>query len=62
LGFTKTDVDSNFYYLVDDSNMLVLALYVEDLILIGSSEKFVACGKVEMAREFDMKDISYVNT
>jgi hypothetical protein len=33
LGFTKTNVDSNLYYLVDYSNLLVLVLYVNDLIL-----------------------------
>jgi hypothetical protein len=37
LGFIKIDVDSNLYYLIDDSNMLVLVLYVDDLILTGSS-------------------------
>jgi hypothetical protein len=61
LGFTKTDADSNLYYLVDDSNLLVLVLYVDDLILTGSSEKLIAWCKVELAREFDMKDIGLMH-
>jgi hypothetical protein len=38
LGFTKTVADPNLYYLFDRSDLLVLVLYVDDLILIGSSE------------------------
>jgi hypothetical protein len=36
LDFTKTYADSNLYYLVDDSNLLVLVLYVNNIILTGS--------------------------
>jgi hypothetical protein len=46
LGFTKTTADPNFYYLFDRSDLLVLVLYVDDLILTGSSEKLIAGCKV----------------
>lgn len=36
LGFTKTYVDPNIFYLFDKFELLVLALYVDDLILIGN--------------------------
>jgi hypothetical protein len=61
LGFTKTDADSNLYYLVDHSNLLVLVLYVDDLILTGSSKKLIEWCKAELAREFDMKDIGLMH-
>jgi hypothetical protein len=49
LGFTKTVTDLNLYYLFDRSNLLVLVLYVDDLILTGSSKKLIAWCKIEMA-------------
>jgi hypothetical protein len=39
------------------SDLLVLVLYVDDLILTGSLEKIIAVCKVVLAEEFDMKDI-----
>lgn len=42
LGFTKTVADSNIYYLFDIYDLLILVLYVNDLILKGSSEKLIA--------------------
>ena len=33
LGFTKSKVDSNLYYKVDDDGILILLLYVDDLFL-----------------------------
>jgi hypothetical protein len=54
LGFTKTFVYPNLYYLFDRSDFLVLVLYVDDLILTWSSEKLIAWCKVELAREFEM--------
>jgi hypothetical protein len=61
LGFTKTDADSNLYYLVDHSNLLVLVLYVDNLILTRSSRKLIEWCKTELAREFDMKDIGLMH-
>jgi len=36
LGFTKSTVDPNLYYLFDKYDLLILVLYVDDMILIGS--------------------------
>ena len=35
LGFTKSKVDSNLYYKVEDGNPVTLLLYVDDLSLTG---------------------------
>ena len=35
LGFTKSKVDSNLYYKVEDDNPVMLLLYVDDLFVIG---------------------------
>lgn len=61
LGFTKTDADSNLYYLVDHSNLLVLVLYVDDLTLTKSSNKLIEWCKAKLAREFAMKHIGLMH-
>ena len=33
LGFTKSKVDSNLYYKVEDGNPVILLLYVDDLLV-----------------------------
>ena len=35
LGFTKSKLDSNLYYKVEDGNPMTLLLYVDDLFLTG---------------------------
>ena len=37
LGFVKSDVDPNLYYLMVENEPLILVLYVDDLFLTGSS-------------------------
>jgi hypothetical protein len=61
LGFTKFAVDHNLYYLFDNFDLLVLALYVDDLILIISSKKLVPWCKTKLTREFDMKYIGLMH-
>ena len=38
LGFTKSKVDSNLYFTVEDKNLVILLLYVDDLFLTGEEE------------------------
>ena len=61
LGFTKTDADSNLYYLVDHSNLLVLVLYVDDPTLTKSSNKLREWCKEKLVREFAMKHIGLMH-
>eukprot|EP00253_Pinus_taeda_P029726 PITA_29726 len=56
IGFVKSDVDLNLYYLVVESEPLILILYVDDLFLTGSSKLIEDCRK-NLATEFDMKDL-----
>ena len=35
LGFTKSKVDSNLYYKVEEGNPVILLLYVDDLFVTG---------------------------
>jgi hypothetical protein len=61
LGFTKILANTNLYCLFDRFDLLVLILYLDDLILIGSSEKLIAWCKIELARVSDMKDIDLMH-
>ena len=36
LSFTKSEADSNLYYVFVEGELLILVLYVDDLFLIGS--------------------------
>ena len=35
LGFTKSKVDSNVYFKVENDGIMILLLYVDDLFLTG---------------------------
>ena len=56
MGFVKTDVDPNLYYLNVENEPLILVLYVDDLFLTGSFRLIKDCKK-NLAKEFDMKDL-----
>jgi hypothetical protein len=43
LGFTKSDVDPNLYYKVENGCPLILVLYVDDLFLTGDEKLIVGC-------------------
>ena len=45
LGFTKSKVDSNLYYKVEDEGIMILILYVDDLFLKGKEKLISECNK-----------------
>jgi hypothetical protein len=57
MGFTKSETDPNLYYIFVGTNLLILVLYVDDLFLTSAEKLIVRC-KVDMAIEFEMKDIN----
>jgi hypothetical protein len=60
LGFTKSDVDPNLYYKVEDGCPLILVLYVDDLFLTGDEKLIDGC-KRELTLEFEMKDLGLMH-
>jgi hypothetical protein len=56
MGFTKSEADSNLYYIFVQIDLLILVLYVDDLFL--TVEKLIAGCKANMVVEFEMKDIT----
>ena len=56
MGFVKSNAHPNLYYLVVESEPLILVLYVDELFLTGSSRLIEDCKK-NLTTEFDMKDL-----
>ena len=56
LGFIKSDVDPNLYYLMVKNEPLILVLYVDDFFLTRSSG-LINYRKKNLETEFDKKDM-----
>eukprot|EP00253_Pinus_taeda_P005014 PITA_05014 len=60
LGFTRSEVDPNLYFKVEDDKPLILVLYVDDLFLTSVDPLILKCMR-ELAFEFKMKDLGLVH-
>ena len=60
LGFTKSKVDSNLYYKVEDGNSVMLLMYVDDLFVIGI-DGLSADTKMKLTVELEMKYLGMMN-
>ena len=60
MGFTKSEVDPNLYYIVIGEEPLILVLYVDDLVITGV-ERLIENYKRNLASEFEMKDIGFMH-
>ena len=56
MGFVKSEVDANLYYLVVGAEILILVLYVDNMFLTSSLRFIVDC-KRNLAEEFKLKDL-----
>ena len=54
LYFTKSKVDSNLYYKVENDWIMILLLYVDDLFLTGKENLISECKK-KFAAKLEMK-------
>ena len=60
LGFTKSKVNSNLYYKVEEGNSVILLLYVDDLFVTGE-DGLIADTKRKLVVEFEMKDLGMMH-
>ena len=60
LGFTKSEADANLYHIMVEGKQLIIALYVDDLILTGDDQLIMSC-KENLAREFEMKNMGLMH-
>ena len=60
MDFTKSKVDSNLYYKVEDGNPVMLLLYVDDLF-VTNMDVLITDTKRNLAAEFEMKDLGMMH-
>jgi hypothetical protein len=60
MGFEKSDVDPNLYYIIRGEDMLILILYVDALFITGAEDLIAEC-KLELASKFEMTDIGLMH-
>lgn len=56
----RSSFDHNLYYLHQDNNILIVMLYVDDLLITGSSSKMVKWIKHFLQQTFDMTDLGQI--
>ena len=60
IGFQKSEVDPNLYYIVVGGVPFILLLYVDDLFITGGEHLIDACKK-DLASEFEMTDLGLMH-
>jgi hypothetical protein len=60
LGFEKSEVDPNLYFIVVGEDPVILLLYVDDLF-ITEAERLISSYKESIASEFEMTDIGLMH-
>jgi len=60
MGFWKSDVDRNLYYIIRGEDTLILILYVDDLFITGVEHLITEC-KRGLTSEFEMSDIGLMH-
>jgi len=57
-GFKRSKNDPNLYVNRDrNGDVVLLSIYVDDLIIIGSADKLIIEIKIKLSQEFEMKDL-----
>jgi len=62
LGFKRSESDYCLYVLVDDSTVIYLGLYVDDILLCGNNPHSINLVKQRLSNRFRMKDLGVVKT
>ena len=60
-GFKRTSLDSNLYIKTTDSDIILLVIYVDDLIITGSSTSLIQGIKQNLCQSFDMTDLGLMH-
>jgi hypothetical protein len=61
LGFTRSKEDHCVYFELIGDHFIYLALYVDDMLLIGNNTKIIKDVKTQLSSKFDMKDLDASN-
>ena len=61
LGFSKCSREHAVYKRVKGKEVLIVGVYVDDLIIVGSSVEEITCFKKQIKGQFDMSDLGLLN-
>jgi len=61
LGLSQTEVDYSLFHFTDDNDIIILVLYINDLLVIGSNPIRVNQIKGQLMQRFEMTDLGVVN-
>ena len=62
LGFIKSNYEQALYLKRSDANTLIVGVFVDDLIVTGSSSTVIKTFKAEMTHEFDMNKLGSLSS
>jgi hypothetical protein len=60
LGFTKSKVDSNLYFKIENDGPVILLLCLDDLFLTDEENLIIYCKK-NLAAKFEIKDLGLMH-
>lgn len=57
LGFNKSLSEATLYVRSEDTNIIIVSVYVDDLLITGNNQELIDEFKSEMLKEFEMTDL-----
>jgi hypothetical protein len=57
LGFTRSQADHSVFYKVEDGVLIVVAVYVDDKLMLSKDQKAIDKLKKQLSREYEMTDL-----
>ena len=60
IGFKRCEADHCYYVKFFDNSYIILLLYVDDMLIIGSSIEEINNLKKQLSKQFAMKDLGAV--
>ena len=57
----RIEADYSLYFLRDDERIVLLLLYVDDLLLIGSNRLKITWIKEKLMQKFDMSELGFLH-
>ena len=50
-----------YFYSYDDGSFCIILLYIDDMMVAGNNKNRISNLKIQLAEEFEMKDLGVVN-